>query len=92
MNVQTPLICHECWPKKTNHYGPCEHALQVAAEARLMGLNDGAVDVLTQIRNFRKLHPMHQSMQETLEFIGNLYHDYQDKRAALNRDAPAGDK
>src|ERR1700676_4276282 len=27
-----PLICHHCWPKKTNHYGPCEHALQIVAD------------------------------------------------------------
>lgn len=24
-----PLVCHECWSKKTNHYEPCEHVQQM---------------------------------------------------------------
>lgn len=29
MNASTPLVCHVCWPKKTAHIAPCEHAMQV---------------------------------------------------------------
>lgn len=29
MQASEPLICHHCWAKKRNHYGPCEHATQV---------------------------------------------------------------
>jgi hypothetical protein len=36
-SVSQPLICKDCWPKKTNHYGPCEHAMQVYNA----GLEDG---------------------------------------------------
>lgn len=45
---------------------------------------EGALDVLLQIRSFRKQHPMDVGLIETLEFIGNLYHQYQNAAERLN--------
>jgi hypothetical protein len=49
---------------------------------------EGAFDVLLQIRSFRKRHPMENGAADTLEFIGNLYYQYE---KALRSSGEAGD-
>ena len=58
---------------------------QELAKAR----KEGAFDILTQIRSFRKQHPMDSGAADTLEFIGNLYYQYEKSlRSAVHRAAP----